>query len=242
MISLWALLSEADVEAYATTLVLPDYLAHLRLGPFRFDEQPESCDGQEPLRLTYCGDGRLEEYFLRPEDHALAMIRFVCSRIATSRLRLPQDDAKWHWNPVADPPEPMRVYFEPATRSLCASAPSLPSSAAYVSVSRRQVFVGRSVAESYLRAWLETLAIDAAEIRFEFETPSGGVEFSTGAVGGQMFLADEVVANDLIRFAGLERALAQVSDWVRLDLDSDVQDKCGVHDEGVYIRLSGRGT
>ncbi len=240
MISLWALLGEADVEAYAATLVLPRYLSHLCLRPFSFKEQSENSDGQEPLRLTYCGDGRLEEFLLRPRDHVLETIRFACPRIETSRIRLPQDDAKWFWNRAADPPEPMRVYFEPTTRSLHASAPSPPSSEAYVSVSRRHVFVGRPVVESYLAAWLESLGIDDAEVRFEFETPSGGVELSTGAVGGQMFLSDDVVAEELIRFAGLNRALTHVSDWVRLDLDSDRQDKCGIYEDGVYIRLSER--
>jgi len=242
MISLWALLGESDVEAYAATLVLPTYLAHLRLGPFRFREQSENSDGQEPLRLTYCGDGRLEEFLLRPEDHVLPAIRFACPQIETSRIRLPQDDARWFWNRAADPPEPMRVYFEPTTRSLHAPAPSPACAEGYVSVSRRHVFVGRPVVESYLAAWLDRLGIDHAELRLEFETPSGGVELSTGAVGGQMFLSDDLVAHELIRFAGLERPLAQVSDWVRVDLDSDRQDKCGVYEDGVYIRLSERTT
>ena len=51
MISLWAPLNESDVEAYAGTLVLPDYLSHLRLRPFKFDQQTESSDGQQPLKL-----------------------------------------------------------------------------------------------------------------------------------------------------------------------------------------------
>jgi len=240
MISLWALLGETDVEAYAATLVLPRYLSHLRLRPFRFREQSENSDGQQPLRLTYCGDGRLEEFLLRPEDHVLPTIRFACPRIETSRIRLPRDDARWFWNPAADPPEPMRVYFEPTTRSLRPSAPSPLSSEAYVSVSRRHVFVGRPVVESYLAAWLESLGIDHAEVRFAFETPSGGVELSTGAVGGQWFLSDDVVAHELIRFAGLEQPLAHVSDWVQLDLDSNGQEQCGIYEDGIYIRLSER--
>jgi hypothetical protein len=52
-----------------------------------------------------------------------------------------------------------------------------------------------------------------------------------------MFLSDDVIARELIRFAGLERPLAHVSDWVRLDLDSEPQEKCGVHEDGVYIQL-----
>ncbi|OHB83788.1 MAG: hypothetical protein A2V98_18785 [Planctomycetes bacterium RBG_16_64_12] len=239
MISLWALLSEADVESYAGSLVLPSYLSHLRLGPFRFSGQSPNADGQEPLKLTYCGEGRLEEFSLPPEDHVLDMIRFACPRIRTSRIRLPRDDARWYWNPSADPPEPMRIYFEPTTRSLYGSTPR-PAPESYVSVSRRQVFIGRAVVEAYLRAWFESLGIEEETIEFQFDTPSAGVEFAASGVGGQMFLSDEVMARELIRFAGLERPLSHVSDWVELDLNSAAQNEGGVHADGVYIQLSKR--
>jgi len=240
MISLWAILDEADVEAYAGSLVLPSYLSHLRLAPFRFRDQSENCDGQQPLKLTYCGEGRLEEFLLHPNGHVLDMIRFACPRIKTSKIRLPQDDAKWYWSPSADPPEPMRVYFEPTTRSLSGAEPLPPSPAAYVSVSRRHVFIGRSIVESYLKAWFESLGIDYSEARFEFDTPSGGIEFAASSFGGQMFLADDVIAGELIRYAGLQRPLSYVSDCVELDLEPAPQEKCGIHPNGVYIQLSQR--
>jgi hypothetical protein len=240
MISLWALLSEADVEGYAGTLLLPVYLAHLRLGPFRFRDQVSSSDGQEPLKLTYCGEGRLEEYWLRPEGHVLGMIRFVSPRIHATKIRLPQDDARWHWTTSADPPDPMRIYFEPGTRTLYGRAASTPSPEAYVSVSRRHVFIGRPVVESYLRAWLESLGIDHEAAQFEFDTPSGGVDFTAGAVGGQMFLSDNVIAEDLIRFAGLRWPLAQVGEWVELDRDGALRDGCGIRQDGAYIGLAVR--
>ena len=81
MISVWAFVGQPDVEAYAGTLILPPYLSHLHLGAFEFSGQAENRDGREPLRLTYLGDGRLEEYPLFPEDHALAMICLVCPGI-----------------------------------------------------------------------------------------------------------------------------------------------------------------
>jgi len=111
---------------------------------------------------------------------------------------------------------------------------------AYVSVSRRYVFIGRPVVESYLRAWLDSLQIEDAGVAFDFDTPSGGVEFAGGAIGGQMFLSDEVIAAELIRFAGLQQPLSHVSDWVELEFDAAVEDKCGVHNDGVYIQLSER--
>jgi hypothetical protein len=240
MISMWALLSEDDVRAYAATVILPPYLSHLRLGPFRFAAQGENRDGREPLRLTYLGPGRLEEFVLDPREHALAMIQFICPKIDAARIQLPRDDASWHWTASADPPEDMRIYFAPATRRLSGSATLSPCEDAYVSVSRGHVFVGRSAVKSYLEAWLSRLGIGDAVTQFEFGTPSGGIEFRAGAIGGEMFLCDEVLAEDLLRFAGLDRALNYVGNLVALDLGSVAQDRSGVYADGIYINLLGR--
>jgi hypothetical protein len=240
MIFLWALVSEDDVRAYAGTLILPSYLSHLRLGPFQFAAQGENCDGQEPLKLTYLGAGRLEEFLLHPEQHARAMIQFVCPKIDGSRIQLPRDDASWHWTRSADLPQKMRIYFAPATRRLSGAVEPCACEDAYVSVSRGHVFIGRPVVRSYVEAWLKSLGVDDAVTEFDFGTPSSGIEFRAGAVGGQMFLSDEVLAEDLMHFAGLDRALGHVSDLVELDLGSVKQGKSGIYEDGVYISLCER--
>ncbi len=236
MISLWANLTESDVEAYAATLVLPPYLAHLQLQPFRFAVQEDNCDGAEMLQLTYSGDGRMEEYGLEPERHVLSMIRSVCAEIDELRIQLPRDDASWHWAASDEADARMRIYFGPTTEVLHQSTTPVPSEEAYVSVSRRHAFIGRAVVESYLKAWLRRLGIEAAEIHCDFETPSAGIEFTAGPVGGQMFLDDNVVAEDLMRFAGLDRALDHIKDFVEIDLDAP--EDCGVHQDGIYISLA----
>jgi hypothetical protein len=240
MISLWVLVSQHDVQAYAGTLLLPSYLSHLRLGPFEFSAQGENRDGQEPLRLTYVGAGRLEEVLLEPKQHALGLIRHVCPNIDASRIQLPRDDASWHWTTSAERPEPMRVYFAPTTRRLSSISPPIPSEEAYVSVSRGHVFIGRRVVQSYLEAWLASLGISDPLAEFDFGTPSGEVEFRAGAVGGQLSLSDDVLAEDIMRFAGLEKPLGYVSELVELDLRSAGEDGSGVYDDGIYIHLSGR--
>jgi hypothetical protein len=240
MISLWALFRERDVETYAGTLVLPSYLAHLGLGPFGLAAQAPNRDGREPLVLTYLGEGRLEEYRLAPQDHALAMIRFACPGINPARVQLPQDDASWHWGSAGEAREVLRIYFAPTSRALGATLGRPIGQEGYVSVSRRLVFVGRPVVEAYVNAWLERLGIEPGEAKFEFGTPSSGIEFVAGSVGGQMFVDDRVTIEDLLRFAGLDKVMAQLGEFVALDLDSPAEEGCGVLEDGVYVRLAGQ--
>ena len=237
MISLWALATERDIEAYCSTLVLPDHLSHLRLEPFHFADQPANCDGREPLTVVYTGDGRLEEYRLYPEQHLLALIRFVCPSIDPSRLQLPKDDASWRWTTSEGTPESMRIFFEPTTRVLVNVETRPAAEASYVSVSRGHVFIDRATVQSYIEARLLQLGVESEEAGFNFGTPSGAIDFTAGPVAGQMLLAGDVAVGDLIRFAGLTPALTQVSNLAQLAPHAP-DDECGAHEDGVYLRLS----
>lgn len=242
MISLWALVTEIDIEAYCSTLVLPDHLSHLRLKPFRFADQPANCDGREPLTVVYTGDGRLEEYRLHPEQHLLALIRFVCPSIDPSRLQLPKDDASWRWTTSEGVPESMRMFFEPTTRILVNVEARPAAEASYVSVSRGHVFIDRATVQSYIEACLLQLGVESEEAGFNFGTPSGSIDFTAGPIAGQMFLDGDVAAGDLIRFAGLAPALTHVSNLAQPappvpDERCGADERCGVYEDGVYLRL-----
>jgi len=238
MISLWAVVKEPDVEAYAATLVLPPYLSHLHLEPFSFCAQATNRDGHEPLELSYRGEGRLEHYRLLPEDHALALVGAVCAGINTSRIHLPRDDARWHWTAGPDDEPQMRIYFAPTAQTLPEMPTAHPADDAYVSVSRGHVFIGRRVVRSYLETWLARLGLEGESITCDFDPPGGGVEFTGEHVGGELLLADETATRDLVRFAGLQPALDEVREFARLDLDDAAGDLCERSDEGVTLRLS----
>jgi hypothetical protein len=64
------------------------------------------------------------------------------------------------------------------------------------------------------------------------------VEFQAGAVAGQLQVDDPVSAADLLRFAGLDRRLAELAELVELDFSPPAAESCGVRDDGVYLRLT----
>jgi len=192
MISLWAVVKEPDVEAYASTLVLPPYLSHLYLEPFSFRAQATNRDGHESLELSYRGEGRLEHYRLLPEDHALALVGAVCAGINTSRIHLPRDDARWHWTAGPEDEPRMRIYFAPTAQTLPEMPAAHPAEDAYVSVSRGHVFIGPPVVEAYVAAWLARLGIESEPPRCEFDTPGGGVVTDWLMANPPAFVADSI--------------------------------------------------
>ncbi len=241
MLSLWTVLQASDVEAYAASLLLPSYVAHLQLQSIDFSTQARNCHGCEPLRLTYVGEGRLEELSLDPEQHALAMIRFRLPGIDTSRLHLPRDEATWSWAAHGEHSESMRIFFAPTTEVLGRrvapnSAASVPLPNAYVSVTRGHAFVGRTAVEAYLRAWLDHLGLTRDTLQCQWESPSGGIEFRSDGLGGELLLDNFPMARDMLHFAGLDTVLAQVADLVEFR-DDDRDSFPTIAEEGVYLPL-----
>jgi len=237
MIALWVVARDVDVEAYAATLLLPGYLAHLELAPLDISRQSPVRDGREPLMLTYVGEGRLEQFALEPREHALGLIQFLCPGVDTSRTQLPQDDAAWLW-PAPGDGHALRVYFSATAQVLHRSLDTPVGQQAFVSVSRLTVFVGRGIVESYLRAWLAHLNIAQEGLVASLGRPSGEVEFQAGAVAGQLLVDDPVSAADLLYFAGLDRRLAELAELVELDFSRPAAESCGVREDGVYLRLT----
>ena len=182
MIDFWASLDESDVEKYAKTLILPEYMSHLNLRPFSFSEQRESASGREPLTLLYVGDGRLEELELRPERDALPLIASLALGVDVEKIRLPNSGAYWTWSDYgpthpffseprasetdvsstasdAESPRFLRVYFEPRETTFSPTR-TFDAQDAYVSVSRREIFFSWRVLEAYLEARCRDLLID----------------------------------------------------------------------------------
>lgn len=237
MISLWAWVGPSDVAAYAASLLLPAYMSHLGLAPFTFASQAPPRDGREPLVLTYVGDGRLEDLPLEPKEHALGLIRRVAPGVDIARVQLPQDDASWFWSAAEGDGGRMRVYFAPTAAALGLRSADPPAERAYVSVSRGHVFLGRTVIEEHVRAWLAHLGLDADGFQLELGASSGATEWSAGPIAGQMLL-DDVTIEDLLRFAGLDKILAEVRGFAALSADPNAASGASLDPQGIRISLA----
>jgi hypothetical protein len=135
----------------------------------------------------------------------------------------------------------MRIYFEATSRTLHERLGRPVGQDAYVSVSRRHAFLGRPVVEAYVRAWLRRLGLDDSGASFDFGGSSAAIELAAGPVGGQLLLDEEADTGDLLQFAGLDGVLAQLGQFVRVDLEGPPQDGSGIFSDGIYIQLASDG-
>ncbi len=266
MLSFWANIDESDIEAFAGTLLLPPYMSHLSLAPFQFVNQPPNFDGRQPLVLTYIAEGRVEELPISPKKHALALLHYSLPSLAADSVKLPGREAIWNW---ASPPPPgnfsshtlnvpparkppgdfkCRIFFEPVRKSLNPdrTAPVFSPFQTYVSVSRRELFIGMQVFSAYFQAWIAQLtgsevppddgepdSLPSASF-CSLEPTANGIGFSTDKIGGELLVEEDFVFPDLLRFAGLNAPLAEIAPLVVPDLNSpDTQ----IGEAGALLRL-----
>lgn len=223
MLSFWAELDVSAIESYARGLLLPEYMSHLALEHFEFSRQPHNRNGRAPLLLRYSGVGRAEEFLLPPEEHAPTMLERLVERIDPKKIILSEKDAIWNWSTAENPADGvLRIFFSsaPADSSPISDRP-FSAVDAYVSVSRREIFLSHKPLREYVlqrcRAALRPdspLLTPVAADRLTIETLAGTVGFRFGALAGTFLPGDEESSRALVRFARLDEPLGQLADYV----------------------------
>ena len=259
MISLWVLLNEKEMDNYVKTLILPEYMSHLSVCPFRFSQQTPNTTGREPLIVAYSGDCRLEEILLTPEKHALAMIDSLRQKPDRNKILL-STDAIWTWptipgayhgsvidrfnenrfkkngleRQVEDQSDSgssslsMRIYIHPIVEPEVTFTDRFPTEWAYISVSRGELFISRTIIAKYIEQYC-LLLMDQTENDshrnpgkspgkdektqpvFEMSTVSGGYAFQLGSIAGEMIINTDDEIERIMASAGLLKAIQQLS-------------------------------
>lgn len=116
----------------------------------------------------------------------------------------------------------LRVFFSAkSSRLRRVSQNNYPGEAAYVSVSRREIFLAHDVLGDYLIDRCREILRPDSPARTEELSPAVDVEnfagtilFRFGPLGGSLVPDDPEIFDDLILYSGLERPLAHVADFV----------------------------
>lgn len=246
MITFLAKISLKKVEEYARVQYVPAFLAHTKLEPLSMEIQ-ETRKWGEPVHLLYTAVGRMEDHYLRAEEHAMKILPWLYENYLEEK-RIPaenrslevtpiEDASLWHWEA-----ENLCVSFAPCVRKLEMRGETLSPEDTYVSVSRQQVFVSYPVIRNYMAAWFQKIGLDSLEIR-ELRWEPSGFYFLLDAVPfyGKLVFSDMVGVHDLLYYAHLDQALESIHDWGKLDLDAYAGTAFQTTEQGVLFRMAGQG-
>ncbi len=248
MLTFWGLITETEIDVYVASQLLPPYLSHLSRVPFRFDIQSPTVTGREPLVVTYLGEGRLEEYRLKPEEHAGGLLKSILPSLDETNIRFSPDGPVWSRNPgltISSDPDSMtqidglRIFFETTFTTIDETdTQQFAPPEAYVSVSRQELFLSKNTLARYLAAWMSRIAgrcdNDDHPAKPELQIIGGGYSFQSVQLGGEFLPENDAVFQDLLRFSGLRRALDAIGGMVRLDMETGDTE---ISEEGLRLSL-----
>ncbi|MCL2349165.1 MAG: hypothetical protein FWC50_13000 [Planctomycetaceae bacterium] len=261
MLTFFGKIEEADISAYAGTLLLPSYMSHLRLTPFRFANQPRQKPGESNLVLTYIGPGRVEEIRLSPKENALELLCYTCRGLLRDKIKLPDHGGIWNVpvmtrNPCPGKPETpvvilpeeedvsdndivplMRLFFQPVKAELGMTTPiPFAPDKAYFSISRKELFLHRDVIVAYFAAWFNELGLETQSSSQEIlcVPTSCGYEISTPFIAVEWAIEPDEIFQDVLRFAGLAPGLNEWENSIQLKLDSP---ETQMTDRGLLVPL-----
>ena len=229
--------------------------------PFDFGIQSHNGDGRMPILLRYSGQGRREEIHLTPEKHGKRLVQRLTNGVNLAKIAFADDGVLWNWTTwgrdfssadlgekgegfengggkTANEGTPsLRVFFHLKAAALGERSrrPFSPDEA-FVSVSRREIFMAHRVMEDYITARYRQLLLDPDADGPEpaIDYSAGTYSFRFGALCGTLIPDDREISDDILLFAGLKEPLEQVAEYLtdppspfRVQFDAD----------GVRLRL-----
>lgn len=241
MLCFWAYIEESDIESYAGTRVLPDFMSHLKLSQFSLKEQPFNKDGLGLVVLRYIGQGRVEDVTFSPFEHAMPLLRYVFPQIPDGSLKIPScSESIWFWKPYNDPKNGsryrMQLFFERTdTPNFGDFPPGFSPWQSFLSVSRSEIFIGNDVFREYFSQNMKSLGIAShPEQPLELKTIAGGFSFENSWLGGEYLLEKDEILFDILSFAGIRNQIEKISNG---NLNSLLLSETDIDESGVTFHL-----
>ncbi|MDO4570195.1 MAG: hypothetical protein Q4D38_07430 [Planctomycetia bacterium] len=219
------------ISDYMATVTLPETFRYMKLDSIGLDASPARSGGRESLILTYTSPGRVEDYELYPEDHTRAMVRFLFEKVSVEEM-LPVPYAPlWTWDEKG-----LRIFFTMKRTLLETGASPCETQDAFVSVTRKQIFLSKNVFSRYVEALLERSGFGMTEVSVVWSPAIGGYVAEHENLKVQLLITEEETLTDLLDFTGLKKTLTWISSGASVDFER-VRAGADVSKEGMRIPL-----
>ncbi len=237
MIVFIAEITAENIERYLSTRILPGYFQNMKLKKVRFDPSALRGGGKQPFTVTYSVPGRVEDFQMTPEEHAFPILRSVHPDLQIEKVSFVPASALWTWNQ-----EKMRIFFQPNEVLSEPSGEVFSDEEAYISISRKQIFLSFEIIQEYLASMLAALGVEispdsTSKISVQWNPSIGAVVYNCGSVSVQLFFTDENSICDVLRFLGLDVTMRQLETWVKSALNNVQVSKIEIQETGIRIPL-----
>lgn len=207
-------ITSSEVARYMASLILPEDFRNMRMEEIHLDAQTLNSEGSQFLKVTYTLPGRVEDIELDPEKHAFRLIQSFHPNFQLEKVQFIPHSSRWLWSQ-----DSVRIYFTLKELNSSPSGEVFEADEAYVSLTRRQIFLSYGLIQEYLLMLIADLGLETGdEVSVHWDESKGGAVYRCGNTLVQWTPEGEEEFQDLLNFAGSNLILKQTCDLLKTNV------------------------
>ncbi|MCR5163358.1 MAG: hypothetical protein K6C40_04995 [Thermoguttaceae bacterium] len=204
-----------EITSYMASHVLSDFYENMRLDKVGLDTDFTNGVGNQPLIFTYSLPGRVEDYDMHPEEHAFPMIASRHPDFIPENAQFCQGVPLWSWDS-----EKIVINIQPKELDCEPTGEIVDTEDAYVSISRRQVFISFDMIQEFLTLQLAGLGLNLKEVEpITWDVSRNAFICKSGPVSITWVISEPDAFAPLLHFLRLDKMIQSISGEYRFSIE-----------------------
>jgi len=204
-----------EITSYMASHVLPDFYENMRLEKIGLDPKFINGCGNQPLVFTYSMPGRVEDFDMRPEEHAFPLIASCHPYFEPEKAQFIAYTPLWNWTT-----ETVTINIEPKELDYEPTGEVVSTQDAYVSISRRHVFISFDVIQEFLIIQLAQLGLNLKDVQpLKWDGSRNALVLQAGTVTITWVISEPNAFVPLLYFLNLDKILASLKGRFRFSIE-----------------------
>ncbi len=204
-----------EITSYMSSHVLSDFYENMRLEKIGLQPAYMNGTGDQPLILTYSLPGRVEDYEMRPEEHAFRMISHRFPDFVPEQAQFCTGVPFWTWTT-----EKMTINIEPKEIDPEPTGEIVSTEDAYVSISRREVFISFEIIQEFLTFQLARLGLELKKPQpLSWDASRNALVYQGEGLSIAWIISEPNAFDPLLHFLNLDRIVKSLRDEFRFSIE-----------------------
>lgn len=204
-----------EITSYMASHVLSDFYENMRLDNVGLDKTFTNGAGKQPLVLTYSLPGRVEDYEMHPEEHAFPMILHHFPCFVPENAQFCEGVPFWTWSK-----EEITINIQPKEIDSEPSDEIVSTQDAYVSISRREVFISFEMIQEFLTLQLARLGLDLKNPQpLRWDVSRNALIYQGEGISFTWIISEPNAFDPLLHFLNLDRIIKSISGEFRFSIE-----------------------
>lgn len=204
-----------EITSYMASHILSDFYENMRLDKIGLAPDFTNGVGNQPLIFTYSLPGRVEDYDMRPEEHAFLLIASRHPDFVPEKAQFCRGVPLWTWET-----DKIVINIEPKELDCEPTGEIVNTEDAYVSISRKHVFISFEMIQEFLTLQLARLGLNLKDVQpLKWDASRNALICQSGPVSITWVISEPNAFEPLLRFLRLDQMIQNIRDEYRFSIE-----------------------